>query len=309
MYLPKPALMPLFAALFAALSACGGSGPIAVDVDVPTPDTTTEADTGDTTSDPSISAPPIIDEVAPSLDELGDVEPDEIDPNDPVLLATLAAIDADETVISAAALVTNADGSRSVLTRDGLYARLDGSLTLSELATDLNNDVLGDYDNAASFSQADAVGIVGLATPIANMPVIGDASYEGGASGFVITGTNGIDLINGRSVVDVVFNVDHVTVTLNDFEGVSQISGLIVDSPVTEIQLSNAIIADGGFSGGTLTLFDDNGSVDITGSDTTTVAQGQFFGLDADGTAPDEVGGVILSEGEGGIVFGTFIAD
>ncbi|MFT4916167.1 MAG: hypothetical protein ACI9C3_002034, partial [Yoonia sp.] len=53
----------------------------------------------------------------------------------------------------------------------------------------------------------------------------------------------------------------------------------------------------------------DSGSVDLTGAGTTTLSQGQFFGLDADGMTPDEVGGIVLSEGASGIVYGTFIAD
>lgn len=328
MFLPKSVLIPTALTAFVALSACGGggSGPVAVDVVVPEPtdDTTVDPDTGEiirieqeevdeetvrTRGGLSTSPPPIEDDVAPSLDELGMVAPVEVDPSDPVLLATLAAIEANQTAIASAALVTNADGSRSVLTRDGLYERIDGSLSLADVAAYLNNDVLGDYDNASAFSQADAVGIVGLATPIDDLRTTGDARYEGGASGFVITGTNGVDLIKGRSVVDVAFGVNRVTVTLDDFEGVSQISGLVVDSPVTEIEIRNAVIADGAFSGGTLSLRDADGSVNITGSDTITTTQGQFFGLDADGSTPDEVGGLILSEGTNGIVYGTFIAD
>lgn len=328
MFLPKSVSIASAVISLVALSACGGAGgPAAVDVVVPQTtevQTTIDPETGEiirleqeevdeqtvrTRGGLSTSPPPIIDDVAPSLGDVGTVAPVEVDPTDPVLLATLAAIEANQTTIASAALVTNADGSRSVLTRDGLYERIDGSLSLADVAAYLNNDVLGDYDHASAFSQADAVGIVGLATPIADLRTTGDARYEGGASGFVITGTNGVDLIKGRSVVDVAFGVDRVTVTLDNFEGVSQISGLVVDSPVTEIELRNAVIADGGFTGGTLSLRDADGSVNITGSNTTTTAQGQFFGLNADGSTPDEVGGLILSEGTSGIVYGTFIAD
>jgi hypothetical protein len=323
--------MPVCVIAVSVLSACGGGGgPVERDVVVPTtvvddtpdelvkPPTTTVLPTEDepvlTPLDPGDDTPtssaPVAVSAAQALDDLGTVAPVEIDLTDPVLLATLAAIAHNETPISSAVLVTDpATGERSVLTRDGLYARIDGSLHLADLAADVNNDVLGDYENAASFTQSDAIGIVGLATPVADLRTTGDASYEGGASGFVITGANGVDLIKGRSVVDVAFSVDSVTVTLDDFEGVSQITGFVVDSPVTEMILRNASIADGGFSGGTLTLRDANGMVDITGADTTTLAQGQFFGLNSDGETPDEAGGVILSQGDTGIVFGTFIAD
>lgn len=312
MFVPKVILIPAAVLSLTILSACGGgSGPVAVNVPIPVPTEPTPVDPADVDlpDDLATSTPPIENEIAPSLDGVGTVAPVEIDPSDPVLLATLAAIEANQTVISSAALVTNTDGSRSVLTREGLYERIDGSLSLADVAAYLNNDVLGDYDNASAFHQADAVGIVGLATPLADLRTTGDARFEGGASGFVITGTNGVNLTKGRSVVDVAFGVNRVTVTLDEFEGVSQISGLVVDSPVTEIKLRNAVIADGAFSGGTLSLRDSDGTVDITGSDTTTVAQGQFFGLDADGSTPDEVGGLILSEGTNGIVYGTFIAD
>jgi hypothetical protein len=295
----RPKFFFLSAALM-ALTACGGSsGPALDDV----------TETRRTSTGLSTSTPPDVGSTARALDELGTVAPVEVDPTDPALLATLAAITANESAISSVALVTDASGDRSILNREGIYARVDGSLSLAGLAAQVNNDVLGDFDSAASFLQDDAVGIVGLATPAADIRTNGDATYAGGASGFVITGTNGIDLIKGSSVVDVAFGESNVNVTLNDFEGVSQISGLVVNSPVTEIELRNATIDDGGFSGGTLTLFDANGSVNITGSDSTTLAQGQFFGLDADGSTPDEVGGLILSQGTSGTVFGTFIAD
>jgi hypothetical protein len=328
MFLPRSVTKPAALTALIALSACGGSsGPVAKDVAVPTStvETLTTTDESITRlptevvpepsdavppSGISMSSPPTVAETARPIDELGTFAPVEVGPSDPILLATLAAFERNETVISSAALVTDpVTGDRMILTRDGLYARIDGSLSIADLAAYVNNDVLGDYENAASFSQSDAVGIVGLATPLADLRTTGDASFEGGASGFVITGKNGIDLSNGRSVVDVVFGVGSVMVTLDQFEGVSQISGLVVDSPITEMILNNATIANGGFSGGTLALRNDSGSVDLTGAGTTTLSQGQFFGLDADGMTPDEVGGIVLSEGASGIVYGTFIAD
>ena len=322
----KPWTHSMSVAALMALTACGGStGPVAQEVVVPT-ETETEIEvvdpTTDRTDDEEIdpvdpldddlgsSPPPVVDDTAPSLEDFGSVPPEEVEASDPVLLATLAAFSADTTAISAAVLVTDpTSGERSILSRDGLYARIDGTLSLADGAAALNNDVLGDYDNAASFSQSDAVGIVGLATPTADIRSTGDATYNGGASGFVIAGTTGVDLIKGQSLVEVAFGVDRVTVTLDDFEGVSQVSGFVVDSPITEMVLRNAVIADGGFTGGTLNLRNADGSIDITGTDTTTLSQGKFFGLEADGETPNEVGGVILSEGDSGIVFGTFIAD
>ncbi|MBB5721390.1 hypothetical protein FHS72_000997 [Loktanella ponticola] len=298
MLLPKSLI--LMSSLI-VLSACGGAGPVSVDV----PKTSVPP----TDNNLSTSEPPN-ETVNPNpLDDIGTVLPDGIDTSDPELLATLAAFTANETQLSAVALVTDAAGNRSTQIRNGLYTRTDGVLSLAGLAATVSNDVRGDYDHAASFyhDQNGTVGVVGLATPTTAMPTNGNARYEGGASGFVITGTNGVDLINGSSVVDVAFATGRVTVTLDDFEGVNQLSGNVVASPVSEMVLSNAMIAGGGFSGGTLALRNDSGAVDITGSDGTTVAQGQFFGVD--GTAPDEVGGVIFSTGTSGKVYGTFIAD
>lgn len=290
------------------LAACGGGGGSSADgpaIAPVTPPQTTD-DTPATQDDPDpVDAPdnpmspqPVSDPTLP------------LDPVDPVLLATLTDIDATETILSAAALVTNADtGDRSVLTRDGLYARIDGTLSLADLTATLTDDVAGDFDNAASFSQSDAVGIVGLATPQDVLRTVGDAQFVGAAAGFVIEGAGGVDLINGTSTVDVVFGTGTVNVTLDDFDAVSQVTGLTIDSPITEMTLLNATIADTGFSGGAFSVRDADGAVDLTGTNTVTQSQGQFFGLDPDGETPDEVGGVILSEGDTGIVYGTFIAD
>jgi len=283
-----------------ALTACGGgTGPVAVE-EVRAPDG------GGTVVD----AKPISDTGNQQpLADTGTSRPEVGVQSDPALLATLAAVNAATTSITATSIVTDSNGNRRAQTRDGVYTRTGEAVTIAGLAASVTNDVLGDYDNAASFFQDDGtVGVVGIATPTASMPTSGNARYAGGASGFVITGTNGVDLTDGRSVVDVAFG-GGVTVTLDDFVGVSQLSGNVVASPVSEMILTNAVIADGGFSGGTLSLRDENGAVDITGSDSTTVAQGQFFGVNADGVTPDEVGGVLFSEGRDGTVYGTFIAD
>lgn len=284
------------------LAACGGGsgstadGPMTAPVTPPqtaddTPAMQSDTDPVDMPNDPA-PTPPVVDVTAPDL------------------RATLADLDTNEVVISAAVLVTDPDtGDRSVLTRDGLYARIDATLSLANANVTLTDDVMGTFENAASFSQSDAVGIVGLATPLADLRTVGDAQFVGGAAGFVIDGADGADLINGTSTVDVIFSTGTVNVTLDDFDAVSQTTGVAVDSPITEMTLMNASISGTGFSGGSFVVRDADGMIDLTGANTVTISQGQFFGLDPDGETPDEVGGVILSEGDSGIVYGTFVAD
>jgi hypothetical protein len=68
-------------------------------------------------------------------------------------------------------------------------------------------------------------------------------------------------------------------------------------------------ISGNGFEGGTVQTMNGGTVVNITGSGTSSSAQGSFFGYDANASAPDEVGGVILQQGNGGVVAGAFIAD
>ena len=155
-----------------------------------------------------------------------------------------------------------------------------------------------------------ARGIIGIATADADMPLLGDATYEGGAAGFVITPAAGFDLTNGDSLVTVAFESGTVTAELANFTDVSQVSGNLLSAPISQIIWRDAEISGSGFAGGGLETLNGFGeAVDITGTNTNISAQGQFFGLDVENLNPAEVGGLIFAKGDGGIVFGSFIAD
>lgn len=313
MALSKPVALCFAVIGMMLLSACGGaSGPVLREV--PPPDDREirpePPEAVIVPSDDDQSGTPPADDTTPGkeLDDLGRDLPDSNSASNLSVLTTLGGLDAKETPLDAVVLLTDENGKRVIVKRDGVYLSSGKTLRVADLPAALNNDVAGDYAHAGTFDQAQTVGILGLATPEDALRTTGSATYKGGASGFVITGSNGVDLVNGRSRVDVRFN-GNVTVTLDDFDGVSQITGFVVDSPLTEIKLRDAVIADTGFSGGTVTLRTTDGVTDVTGANTTTQARGQFFGLEADGRTPDEVGGMIYTVGDDAIVYGTFIAD
>ena len=291
----------LLSACCLAVAACGGTtGPVQQtvqpDVSPPPPAPAQQAPGGSVgNTDP--------------LDDFGTEPPEEVEIEASTLLETLQSADNVDTPLTGLVVVMDADGDeRLIVRRDGVYSFADETLTLADLGVTLSSDIPGAFTVASGMFQTDGPGIVGVATPVADMPLSGSATFTGGAAGFVITAASGFDLINGKSLVTVDFTGKSVTAALSDFTDVSQVSGNGLSAPIAAIIWRDAQINGSGFGGGTLETRNGFGdAIDLTGPNTTLQAQGQFFGVDA--AAPAEVGGLVFSEGDTGKVFGSFIAD
>lgn len=245
------------------------------------------------------------------LDDFGTEPPDEVEADASTLLETLQLTEDVDTTLTGLVVVTDATGDQRVIVRrNGVYTFADEHLTLGDLGVTLSTDIPGAFVATSSMFQTDGPGLVGFATPLADMPLSGSATFTGGAAGFVITAASGFDLTNGQSLVSVDFGTGGVTTELSGFTDVSQVSGNILSAPLAEIIWRNAQINGAGFSGGTLETLDGFGdAIDLTGPNTTLQAEGQFFGVNDSVTGPSEVGGLIFAEGENGKVYGSFIAD
>lgn len=206
---------------------------------------------------------------------------------------------------------------------------ISGSLTHNTGAMSVNGGTLtpngtqgftGTYDYVTVYEQnyrSDGInytyqGIVGVVTSAGDVPGIKSgksATYTGEATGQIVTRTTGFDLNSGTSTVIADFNSGTVDVTMTDFTAVYQGTGNAPPVPIDTIRATGMTITGNAFSGGTLATTNAGSTVNLTGTNTTNSAGGNFFGYDAAISAPDETGGIILLQGDSGIVMGAFIAD
>ena len=218
---------------------------------------------------------------------------------------------------------TITDGTYSLTDPDGF----NGGNTLTDgtstITTDTNG-LSGTYEYVTIYDQTytsdgdtyDSAGIGGVITSASDVPTTGSATYTGDASGLVVTATQGFDLENGTSTVSADFAAGTVNATMTGFTATDQATGSAATAPIDTISASGMTIAGNSFSGGTITTTNGGAAVNITGANTTTAAQGAFFGYNGTQTAPsgiiaapDEVGGLVLLRGNDGSVAGRFIAD
>ena len=96
---------------------------------------------------------------------------------------------------------------------------------------------------------------------------------------------------------------------MNGFTVTDQSTGNAATAPIDTISVTGMNISGNGFSGGSATTSNGGSAVTITGANTTSNAQGTFFGYDAANSRPDEVAGNVLIQGDSGRVISSFIAD
>lgn len=211
---------------------------------------------------------------------------------------------------------TISDGTYSLTDADGF----DGGNSLTDGISTITKDLSslsGTYEYVTIYGQAytfdndayDSVGIGGIITSASDVPTSGSASYTGDAYGLVVTATQGFDLKNGTSTVLADFSAGTVDATMTGFTATNQATGNAASAPIDTISATGMTIAGNGFFGGTVTASNGAAVVNVSGINSTANAQGAFFGYDAAASAPDEVGGLILLQGDAGIVTGGFIAD
>lgn len=211
---------------------------------------------------------------------------------------------------------TISDGTYNLTDMDGVSG---GVLTdgISTLTFNGSQDFNGTYEYVGAYSQAynsggvtyDSNGVYGVVTSATDVPTSGSATYTGEARGVIVTGTQGFDLNNGTSTVAANFGSGTVDVTMTGFSATNQATGEAAIAPLDTISATGMTITGNGLSGGTITTLNGGASTPVTGTNTTTVGQGHFYGYDTANSRPDEVGGNILIQGDSGRVLGTFIAD
>lgn len=197
---------------------------------------------------------------------------------------------------------------------DGNGVVTDGSAVVTQNGT---QGFQASYEYAGPYTQSytsggtayNSSGISGVATLPVDVPTSGGAVYVGEAEATVITASQGIDLKNGTSTVEVNFGSGRVKATLNGFTATDQATGTPITAPIDTITADGMAISGNSFTGGAVTTSRNGAAVSVTGAGSQTNAQGNLYGYDTGLSAPDEVGGVVLITGPDGVVTGTYIAD
>ena len=173
-----------------------------------------------------------------------------------------------------------------------------------------------DYQFSARYAIEDGknatAGVFGIATSAADMPMSGTASFSGFGEVTEIYPSNFPDtaprIINhtASSEVDVNFATGKVNAAVQVDEPVIQLGSQIDRLSARGMSLNGSL-----FSGTNVKMFKNGERVRPTGTSADNDASGQFFGAkrdSSDALTPAEVGGVIVSSSQDGLVFGTFIA-
>ena len=210
--------------------------------------------------------------------------------------------------------VTLSNSQVTLVDKDGFNAAgilSDGSISIANMSTN------GTYDYAILIDQSysingvtyDATGILGLISDPAEMPTSLKTRYSGEAHAIIVQGSQGFDLTNGKSTLDVDFGTKRVNVSMSDFTATDMFSQKVTTAPIDTITGTDLVINGYGFSGGTYQTLSNGRVTDVTGQNTVTTGKGVFFGQDETLNAPDEIGGMVFIKGNDGIVSGWYIAD
>ncbi|PUB09953.1 transferrin-binding protein-like solute binding protein [Yoonia sediminilitoris] len=216
----------------------------------------------------------------------------------------------------------------TVALREGTFIRADNSFTLGDLAGRIDaarktvtldgggTITLEDGDTsfvamytAEPFVGNPTVGVVGVSTEARDLPVSGSVSYAGSSQIVIIDGSALYEL-RGSTQAAATFQDGggDVDITFADLNGTRSGPGDPADvTNVARIQIDNAMIANGGFTGGTATLTSTQITTTLSGSEVVTTSGG-FYGPRA-----DEIGGVFViddTQDEGSLSLqGSFVAN
>lgn len=209
--------------------------------------------------------------------------------------------------------VTVTDTEFSLSDPDGFntLGRLqDDGTVLTHVVTQGQYDyvILYQGQTQTAASQMDVLGVLGVVTPQPQVPWTDKASFEGEAGATAVTANGGYALNDGMALVTADFKLGTVNVTLSGFSATDMLTQTPTEAPIDTILGTNLLITQSGFSGNTI-VFKKNGfDTNITGPATTSTMSGAFFGTTPTGR-PDEAAGVVVSQGEAGMVSGWFITD
>lgn len=213
--------------------------------------------------------------------------------------------------------------TRATTVSDGTYILVDGDgfdqshkITDGEASLSLSANA-PNFTSSRSFAQTyfingitfDSVGVIGVVTGAGGMPTAGTATYRGQSELLAFSTEAGISMKGQSTIVANFGDAGRVNVTLNGFIATDLVTGARTTSPVDVVNVNDMVISGNSFSGGTITTIQGNAVVSLTGANTTAAASGAFFGLNSTLTGPDEIGGVILVQGDDGALLGNFVAD
>ena len=191
----------------------------------------------------------------------------------------------------------------------------------------IGNQISGSYDYVFQFDVCcgpdptynSHLGVAGISTAAADMPVAGSASYTGEASARIYhlyptlaSGGSFHFFDNGVSQIDVDFASGSASVSMTNFANISDSVGSVLTSataPFDQIQGSGLVIQGSHMVGGNWVTMSGGAVVNVVGANPVTSADGTFFGYDPSISAPDEVGGVIFIGGSDSNVTGIYVAD
>ncbi len=212
------------------------------------------------------------------------------------------------TISDGVVTLTDTDGPNSAgVFQDASGATFAASTTLDTSSYDYL--ALGNLNYTSGGTTYDVAIVYGARTTPADLAAAsGTVTYSGSATASAVSSTgNSYALNNGAATIEVDFGGDSVDVTLDNFTVLDGTTGLPTTAPFDTISIDNMTIASHGFEGGDITTTNGGTIVLFAGPSPVNSADGGFFALD--GTTPDEVGGVFLSDGSAGTVQGIFIGD
>ncbi len=179
----------------------------------------------------------------------------------------------------------------------------------------------GKYEHASLYSTSysvdganySAVGAIGVATRLVDMPIQGTARYAGDAvyaySNLAGTGFGGVGTLDAR--VDFTNGTVDANVTLNTAQNAFTREN-IADPEFDRIDMRGLLIDGTAFSGTDMRAVKDNRTVQVTGDNSSARVEGQFYGAAraSDGSViPDEIAGEGLLAGDDGNIILSFIGD
>jgi len=154
------------------------------------------------------------------------------------------------------------------------------------------------------------LGIIGMPTLAANMPTQGSVNFTGRVLGTALTTAQGVDIIDGSSLIAVEFGTSGtVDVTLDNFKFQDQATGTVASGPFDKIVVTDMTLSDSEFSQGIVTVTQSGANVDLTGANSTTASNGMLFGYDDDTGNPAQAGGALLLQGDDGFLAATYLGD
>jgi len=186
-----------------------------------------------------------------------------------------------------------------------------------------DNRFAGTYDYVRSYNinygpaanRSGFTGFAGVITALSDTPIGGNASYTGEVAidKFANSATPSTVYFNrGTSTVDVDFSAGTANVVLGSFLAYTDGNNIPIAAaaaPFDQVKGTGMTISGAQFTGGYWATFQGGNWVDVVGANPTSNSSGTFFGYDPTISAPDEVAGVFVINGDAAIITGRYVAD